>query len=67
MASKASRKKADKLMDDKERLLREHPGLKYTYDQFRKDFETYKKLTASKKGTSAAGDYAIFGASFVKE
>ena len=64
MAREKARKNVRRLFDEKERLLKEQPGLNQSYSRFLKDWEEYNKSQKVSKRAEEPHDYLVFGASF---
>lgn len=59
-----------KLLDDKQRLVREQPELPQSYEKFLHDWKRYEKARTSNKQTRSNKIHTIhtsFGASFKRE
>ena len=64
MMRRTARKSSRKLFDEKERLLKEQPGLSQSYSQFLQDWEKYSKFQQVSKKAEESHNYLVFGASF---
>ena len=63
MARKANWDNMDKLLDEKNRLSKEHPSFTQAYQQFLQDWERYSDSQQALNKTGELSDYLIFGAS----
>jgi len=53
-----------RLFKDKERLLKQKPGLGESYSRFLKDWNKYRSITKPDEKTRQSQKSAVFGASF---
>jgi hypothetical protein len=67
VTDKIARKDIRKLFDDKEKLLKEQPGLNKSYGRFLRDWEQYMKSHGESKRAKKSSIHSAFGASFKEE